>query len=261
MTGYFTLIGLADDSFIYSVSTVRDGGNYCVRRVDVSQGLERSKICFTAICSFKTPEPNFLNLQPPRRDLLKEYAYLLHPYKSISELPLVSGFKNYFDAYANQQPLIGTLFPGLMTSVLPFETHLHRLAPLDRKHLFLYTAIPLSDSKDGSVAAVDEDDDLALQAAGHMFHSDRESVWSVIRQFDLFDVMQFGSSLSHTVTFHGGPEVWRFKDKETGRQKWFMLETGSRRVSDGRMLLGGRIFDEDGNHIATVMQDGSARLI
>jgi acyl-CoA thioesterase len=241
------------------VSVVRDGGNYSVRRIDVSQGLERSKICFTAICSFKRPEEKFLDLQPPKRDLLSEYSKLLDG-KKVHELPLKSKFKDFRAAYEKPEPSLTTIFPGMWTSILPFEKYHADQDPIDRKCLYIYSAVPQSESKDASVKATDTDDNPALWAAAHMFHSDRESIWSVVRQFELLDILRVASSLSHTVTFHGGPDVLRFYDKKTGKPRWFFLETSADRVSDGRVMHHGHIYDQDGVLVATTIQDGAIKL-
>ena len=37
MTGYFTVLGLADEPFTYHVTVVRTGKNYSVRNVNVTR--------------------------------------------------------------------------------------------------------------------------------------------------------------------------------------------------------------------------------
>jgi acyl-CoA thioesterase len=141
------------------------------------------------------------------------------------------------------------LIPGMITSILPFEAvHKHE-RPVFRQNLYIYSTI--KDDAPGS-------DDPHLNAAAHCFHSDRESVWSCIRQYDLLPVLDSAASLSHTVIFHTGLDKIRFHTNN-GR-RWFYLETGSKRVSDGRLLHKGKIYDAEGNHLMTTMQDGAIRL-
>jgi acyl-CoA thioesterase len=91
MTGYFTILGLADEPFMYDVSVVRNGGNYCVRSVQVWQGDE-SQVCFSGMCSFKRPEPNFLSVQEPQ-NMEKKYSSILAG-KKVKDLPIRNDFKD-----------------------------------------------------------------------------------------------------------------------------------------------------------------------
>jgi len=245
VTGYFTTIGLADEPFIYEVQTVRNGKNYCVRKVDVWQ-IEKSNICFSSICSFKRPEVHFLNIQRPR-NLYREYSSLFGG-KSISDLEIKSGFGNLRAAYTSGGVSLTTAFPGMITSILPIEAHHQKTNPIKRQNLYVYSSI-----EDGSFTK-----NPNLDACAHLYHSDRESVWGIVRQYELLDTLDSAASLSHTVVFHSSPDQIRFN--KGGTRNWFYLETGSERVSDGRGLHQGRIYDEDGNHIATTMQDGGIRL-
>jgi acyl-CoA thioesterase len=80
----------------------------------------------------------------------------------------------------------------------------------------------------------------------------------VVRQYSLLDILDSAASLSHTVIFHEIPEKWAFR--VGNERKWYYLETGSKRVSDGRVLHKGRIYDANGNHLISTMQDGAIRL-
>lgn len=55
ITGWFTLQGVTDRPFVYRVETIREGGSYCQRQVNVTQDPSKG-VCFTCICSFKKPE-------------------------------------------------------------------------------------------------------------------------------------------------------------------------------------------------------------
>lgn len=141
-----------------------------------------------------------------------------------------------------------TTFPGLYTSILPFDEYHKDIAPRSRHSMYIYSTI----SDDTSPP------DPNLAACAHLYHSDRESVWSIMRQYELIEVLEIASSLSHTVIFHTGPDKIKFHDVR-GR-RWFYLETGSDRVGDGRGVHKGRIYDRDGNHVASTMQDGAIRV-
>jgi acyl-CoA thioesterase len=91
VTGYFTIIGLADEPFTYKVQTVREGNNYIVKRVDCVQE-DGVQICFTNLCSFKKTEDKFLNIQVPKK-MEEKWAKLLGGRK-VEDLPLGSNFKD-----------------------------------------------------------------------------------------------------------------------------------------------------------------------
>jgi acyl-CoA thioesterase len=107
VTGYFVNIGLADESFIYNVTVIRDGKSYCVRRVDVWQG--DNQICFSSICSFKKVEPTFLDTQIPR-NFEKEYRAVL---KGVNpqNLPLntITNVRNFRSVITNWSIKISNL--------------------------------------------------------------------------------------------------------------------------------------------------------
>jgi acyl-CoA thioesterase len=149
----------------------------------------------------------------------------------------------------DNEPCFTPFFAGVYTSILDFEkVHKHQ-APLDRQNLYIFSTI----YEDAEPA------DPNLDACAHLYHSDRESIWAILRQYELLDVLEVASSLSHTVIFHAGSEKLRFRGGE-GARKWFYQETWSQRVSDGRSLHEGRIYDGDGYHVASTMQDGAIKL-
>jgi len=136
----------------------------------------------------------------------------------------------------------------MITSVLPLEESHKGIEPIKRENIYVYSTLYDDNS----------DIDANLDACAHMYHSDRESVWGMVRQFELLDVLDSAASLSHTVIFHTGADQIIFRDDQ-GR-KFFYLETKCERMSDGRGLHEGRIFDANGNHVATTQQDGAIRL-
>jgi acyl-CoA thioesterase len=152
-------------------------------------------------------------------------------------------------AYEKKENYLTQSFPGMITSVLNMDDFHKNQHPLLRRNLYVYST--LDERKSSAV-------DPNLAACAHMYHSDRESVWGMVRNFDLLDVLDFAASLSHTIIFHAGPDRLAFQGKE-GR-RWFYLETGADRLADGRGLHQGRIFDASGYHVASTLQDGAIRL-
>lgn len=80
----------------------------------------------------------------------------------------------------------------------------------------------------------------------------------MVRQYELLDILDSAASLSHTVVFHVGLDKLSFRNGS--ERRWYFLETGSKRVADGRVLHKGRIYDRDGNHMISTFQDGAIRL-
>jgi acyl-CoA thioesterase len=149
----------------------------------------------------------------------------------------------------NNEPCYTSGFAGVYTSVLDFEKVHKQLSPLDRHNLYIFSTIYDDNSPS----------DPNLDACAHLYHSDRESIWSILRQYELLDVLDVASSLSHTVIFHAGADKLGFRDSE-GKRKWFYQETWSKRLSDARSLHEGRIYDGNGYHVASTMQDGAIKL-
>jgi acyl-CoA thioesterase len=88
--------------------------------------------------------------------------------------------------------------------------------------------------------------------------TNKSSMWAIIRQYNLFDKLNGAASLMHTVVFHTGLEQLRFR--QNGKRNWYYHETWSKRIADNRVLHEGSIYDGDGNHLISTMQDGSIRL-
>lgn len=177
MTGYFTLIGLADEPFTYRIRTVRDGNNYMVRGVEVVQE-DGERVVFSGLCSFKKSEHGFLDVGV-KKDLNKKYEKLLGG-KRVEDLPVIERFKDMRfvlvvdfgskgmlivdrEAYAKQTPCIITILPGMFTTILPFEEFHKDTKPVYRQHLYAYSAVDKEN----------EPSDPHLDAACHVYHSDR----------------------------------------------------------------------------------------
>ncbi|KAH8645840.1 thioesterase-like superfamily-domain-containing protein [Xylariales sp. PMI_506] len=246
VTGYFTVLGLADEPFTYQVKVIRSGGNYSVRHVIATQE-DDATICFTCLCSFKRPEPGFIKVQE-QHNVKKKFEAILQG-KEPEELDIKTNIKNLAIDTTNVQTHISPNFSGLLTSVVPLESINNGRRPLDREGLYFFSA-----NLEPSL-----DPDYNLEACAHLFHSDRESIWSIIRSYELLDILDVGSSLSHTVIFHVGGEELSFNDKQ-GRKRWFYQETESKRIGDGRVLHQGKIYNREGVLVASSMQDGALKL-
>ncbi|KAE9962414.1 hypothetical protein BLS_000344 [Venturia inaequalis] len=244
VTGYFTLLGMADEPFIYTIGTIRRGRGYIVLSVTVTQDSDPNTICFTSLCSFKRSE-DFIDVQPEIQPE-KRWQTLLKGMKP-EDMKIRTDLADW--RIMAEEPCFITGLPAVYTSSINFPKANQQLAPLDRRTLYIFSTIYDDDSPP----------DPNLDACAHLYHSDRESIWSVLLQYELVDVAHVASSLSHTVIFHAGADKLRFKGDD-GKRRWFYQETWSKRVSDGRSLHEGRIYDGNGYHVVSTMQDGAIKL-
>ena len=204
-------------------------------------------ICFSCICSFKNTEPNFLNVQEAH-DVKETYRPVMGD-REPADLPLNPSITEWRLATSAVEPALTPFFPGLQTSVLPLPKKHEQRRPLDRQNLYFFRALTEESA----------DPDYNLEACAHLYHSDRESIFAIVKSYELMDVLDVASSLSHTVVFHVGGEELSFHDRE-GRKRWFYQETRSKRISDGRALHEGKIYNRAGTLVATTMQDGAFKL-
>lgn len=238
MTGYFTLAASSELPFVYRVRRVRDGRGFCVRTVQVTQ-LETIGVCFTCTASFKRYEPSQIEYQE-RVDLQQRYAQAL----SLRNPAM------YADTPATEAPWShlyrGPPFPGLVTKKVDMREYNESRIPLDRRQLSFYTVV-------GEMPPFDEEPNMHV--AAHLYASDRNSLFAVSRHLGVGENFSRMASLTHTVVLHS---TGRMLDLSSG--KWFMQEAWTDRFGDGRGVHHSRIWDTEGHHVATTLQDGLIRL-
>ncbi|EME44505.1 hypothetical protein DOTSEDRAFT_72094 [Dothistroma septosporum NZE10] len=132
--------------------------------------------------------------------------------------------------------------------------------PLDRRQLIFYRTL-------GEMSA-----DPNFHLCAHLYASDRNSLYIVSNHLDLGHTFTQMSSLVHTVVFHSpsedlmfGPAAPLLSESSTPMDdlegKWFCMEAWGSRVGSGRALYQCRIWDSQGRHSLTAMQDGLLRLV
>lgn len=100
-----------------------------------------------------------------------------------------------------------------------------------------------------------------LHAAAHLYASDRNSLFIIARHFGVSEERKGPlGSLSHTVVFHVGADALDMGSKSGEDASWFMQEAWSDRAGDGRGIHHSRMWDAEGRHIATTLQDGMVRV-
>ncbi|KAK2745243.1 hypothetical protein FQN57_003938 [Myotisia sp. PD_48] len=281
VTGSFTMPGIKGIPFVFHVTHVRDGGTYCLRSVEVRQ---RDETCFSCLCSFKRPETrgNTFSHQPVC-DYEEKYKLTLGGKKK-EDHPLAPGTDS--PAFAREVKLgirPAVQFSGVQirkvnmmkyNKSVGYSGHPERYRQI---HFYRMMGLPGNDDEQGGAREHTEsqlaselrkeDDNGAfdnLHICGHLFASDRNSLYLAAWALEKVDNINRIASLSHTVIIHThDPAKFRMYDwdaaKEEDRAKWFTIEASTGRSGENRILHQGQIWTDDGTLLATTLQDGLLR--
>ncbi|GME26321.1 Acyl-CoA thioesterase [Neofusicoccum parvum] len=216
VTGFFTLPGNTAFPFIYTVRTVRDGGRYCTRTVEVVQEHNKTGICFTCTCSFKRDETASVDCQE-QVDLRELYKVALGD-KRPDEWPEAPGVDSpwYWEASAKNDNYTDP-FPGLSLRKVDMSAYNAPRKPLDRRQLQFYTTI-------GSMPPASQD--ANLHACAHLYASDRNGLFVITNHLGAGDDYSAMATLSHSVVFHVGAKELEMAEQD-GRdaRKWYCQES------------------------------------
>lgn len=179
-------------------------------------------------------------------------------------------------------------FPGLQCRKVDMREWNATRHPMERRQLIFYRMI--FDREKGEEKEKEEEEEegmnMNMQLCAHLYASDRNSLFIVANLFDLGDLFTNMSSLSHTVIFHAEEGEMQFGSAKTststttttkrtkspfhkannnnnndgGGGRWFCMEVFGSRIHGGRAVHNCRIFNDEGTHIATCMQDGLIRF-
>lgn len=179
-------------------------------------------------------------------------------------------------------------FPGLQCRKVDMREWNATRHPMERRQLIFYRMI-FDREKEGEKEKEKEEEgmnmNMNMQLCAHLYASDRNSLFIVANLFDLGDLWTNMSSLSHTVIFHAEEGEMRFgssssssttttttkrtkspfhkannNNNNDGGGRWFCMEVFGSRMHGGRAVHNCRIFNDEGTHIATCMQDGLIRF-
>ncbi|WPG99445.1 Hypothetical protein R9X50_00225900 [Acrodontium crateriforme] len=254
VSGNFILGGIPAIPYIYKVLIIRDGRSYKTRIVTAVQDKSKG-ICFTCTISFKTSEPNLLDSQK-QVDLWDKYSVVLAG-KKPANFPDCPSMDVPFYLQRRRETGINDDFPGLESPKPDMSAYNASRSPLERRQLIFYRAI-------GEIPL----DEPNLHLCAHLYASDRNSLYHVANHFDVGDVWTQMGSLVHATVFHSPIEELLFRPsfREEGREemhdgegRWFVKEDYATRLADGRGMFNSRMWNADGKHIATLMQDGMIR--
>lgn len=179
-------------------------------------------------------------------------------------------------------------FPGLQCRKVDMREWNATRHPMERRQLIFYRMI--FDREKGEKEEEDQGMgmNMNMQLCAHLYASDRNSLFIVANLFDLGDLFTNMSSLSHTVIFHAEEGEMKFgsasassktsttttttttkrtkspfhkaNNNDGGGGRWFCMEVFGSRIHGGRAVHNCRIFNDEGTHIATCMQDGLIRF-
>lgn len=174
-------------------------------------------------------------------------------------------------------------FPGLQCRKVDMREFNATRHPMERRQLIFYRMI-FDREKEKEEEGMNMN--MNMQLCAHLYASDRNSLFIVANLFDLGDLFTNMSSLSHTVIFHAEEGEMRFgsassasattttttttkrtkspfhkeNNDDDGGGRWFCMEVFGSRIHGGRAVHNCRIFNDEGTHIATCMQDGLIRF-
>ncbi|KAI9758992.1 MAG: hypothetical protein M4579_002655 [Chaenotheca gracillima] len=283
--GNFSLAGLIDRPFIYTVQRIRDGDSFCTRLVTVRQSKEKgwgdaasrvddascSGICFTCICSFVNRhddadeadvDPDYAHRQE-ESNLREKFRSVLGDKKPIDHRMAPGVDVPLYIALEDEKGLTDPC-PGVSVRRVDMAAFNAPLASSptytrDYRQLQYYTTI-------GALPSIHEDPNLHFCA--HIYAIDRNSLFAIAYALDIQDRLAKVASISISVIFHSAPRHLAFeRPSSEGRsaddqQRWFCQEAGTDRAGSGRALHVSKIWDERGGdgagarHVASTYQEG-----
>lgn len=221
---YFLRPGIVDDSVEFEVDIVRDGRSFCTRQVAASQN---GKAILTMMCSFQQPEEGFEHMAPMPDVKGPEGIY--------SELELIRKFKDFFpesvrDKYTADKPIEQRV-------VDPVNV----FAPTKRepvKYVWMKTDSDIGDNPNAHYTI------LAYASDFNFIPTSLHPHGVSITQKD----MQV-ASLDHSIWFH----------RPVRMDEWLLYSIDSPNASAGRGFCRGQFFNQKGELVASVAQEGLIR--
>lgn len=299
ISGNFLLPGKLDSKFEYRVKTVRNGKGIKVRGVEVFQdgkskgGIKEKELFFIATCSFKLREHSQISIQQQEGDDFLDddfygeelYGSVLKgktdPMRDLEEVPGMdlTFYRKKILEYEEGKGKHDA-FPGLQCRKVDMREWNAKRHPMERRQLIFYRMI-FDREKEEEEEGMNMN--MNMQLCAHLYASDRNSLFIVANLFDLGDLFTNMSSLSHTVIFHAEEGEMKFgtstsstttttkrtkspfhkannNNNDDGGGRWFCMEVFGSRIHGGRAVHNCRIFNDEGVHIATCMQDGLIRF-
>lgn len=223
---YFLRAGVVSEPISYEVELLRDGRSFCARRILAKQN---GKAILTMSCSFQTPEQGF-----EHQDLMPETK---GPEGVPSQLDLTRMFKDFLPKDKAH----------IYTADKPIEIRevdpVNFLKPEKKepwKHMWLRTY--------GEVKSDSQTTHAELLA----YASDFSFIPTALRPHGVTYMtkgMQL-ASLDHSIWFH----------RPFRMDEWLLYAIDSPSASGGRGLVRGQLFNQQGELVASLAQEGVMRM-
>lgn len=258
-------------------------------------GTKEKEMFFIATCSFKLREHSQISVQQQEGDFLVDDFYgeklyggvlkgKMDPMRDLEEVPGMdlTFYRKKILEYEDAEEGKGKhdAFPGLQCRKVDMREWNSKRHPMERRQLIFYRMIFDREKEKEEDQGMNMS--MNMQLCAHLYAFDRNSLFIVANLFDLGDLWTNMSSLSHTVIFHAEEGEMRFGTPKTsskttttkrtkspfhksnnndgGGGRWFCMEVFGSRIHGGRAVHNCRIFNDEGTHIATCMQDGLIRF-
>ncbi len=223
MHGYFILAGNIDKPIVYDVDRIRNGGSFTTRRV---VAIQSGRAIFNSAASFQLEQDGFDHQIPmpnvPAPDTLVSDAEILDSYKD--KLP-----ENYKKIFTHR--------PIEIRPIEKFD-YLNPVKSLPFTNVWFRTKGKMPDDKPlhQQVLAYASDYNLLITASlPHLDKVDRRDL--------------FFASLDHAMWFHRDFRV----------DEWLLYSIDSPSASNSRGFSRGNIFNQEGELVASVVQEGLIR--
>ncbi|MAK91997.1 MAG: acyl-CoA thioesterase II [Oleibacter sp.] len=221
---YFLRPGTVQDSVEFEVDIVRDGRSFCTRRVSASQ---KGKAILTMMCSFQRPEQGFEHMDP--------MPDVQGPEGIASQLDLARKYRDYFpervrDIYTADKPIE-------MRVIDPVNMFAPKVTE-PTKYVWMKADAKMPDNPDQHFTMLTYSTDFNLITTA--LHPHAVSVGQKDMQV---------ASLDHSLWFH----------RPFRMDEWLLYVIDSPNASGGRGLCRGKIYNQQGDLVASVAQEGLIR--
>lgn len=223
MHAYFILPGALDRPIIYQVERIRDGQSFNTRRV---VAIQQGRPIFNMSASFQTSEQGFTHQIPMPKVTAPEHLITDVEWVEQHDAKIPERYKQFLKRrYMTFKPVEHIDF-----------VHTEKLPPY--RHIWLKSETPLADPPAWHKEVLAFASDYNLVTTALLPH----------RGDYRFEDLQL-ASLDHAMWFH----------RDFRADQWLLYSLESPRAANNRGLSKGHFFTQDGELVATVMQEGLIR--
>jgi acyl-CoA thioesterase-2 len=223
--GYFVRPGDPAEPIDFQVENIRDGRSFSVRR---SVAVQHGKTIFFMSASFQVVESGLDHHEPAPLDVPG-------PDETPTMIDRLSPYPERLAALASAPQAVDVRYLGEPGWVAPGTRPAE-----DRQRVWMRIAGALPDDPLIHACALTYASDLTLLDSVLSVHGEVWGPGGVI-----------GASLDHALWFH----------RPFRADEWFLYDCTSPSASGGRGLASGRMFTQDGRHIASAVQEGLLRRV